>query len=413
MKDDSGRSKPDRRRRAGGEDGTETGDAEAADTDASGWLAAQFQEPGDTDAPAQDRAPADPHGRGREQDPGGGRPAPEPRAWRGPVSSPDAPDATAPTVAPAPCRPLHHAPRRPLRQAAHPRCAAHRGTGGAGRRFSLGTDAAESPPPRRRHGRRLRRRSCPHRTAGRPGIRTGGRRRPAGATRRRLRRQPRRVTRSCRPIRTCRSCRPTCPSRRRPTCHRLPLCLLLLGRLPPLRYRPSRHTTCSWSRRPTGCFPPSCIRRCSRANRPSRWSPAAPFGHACPPIRTFPTPPPGRPNSSPAAVPPLTPLFTAAIAHRENDDSPLAALFRERERHLPETELIAQRPSVRSRSALSSASARRIRARHCRAPRPSVATFAADYSGTPRRAGCRRDPACLAIRSCCCGAAARFSRCSP
>jgi hypothetical protein len=44
---------------------------------------------------------------------------------------------------------------------------------------------------------------------------------------------------------------------------------------------------------------------------------------------------------SEAPIPPLIP----ATAHREDDDSPLAALFRDRERHLPETELIVQRPS--------------------------------------------------------------------
>ncbi len=63
---------------------------------------------------------------------------------------------------------------------------------------------------------------------------------------------------------------------------------------------------------------------------------------------------PDLPGSGAAPVP-LTPAdaasaltapLTPATAHRENEDSPLAALFRERERHLPPAEPSVRRPSV-------------------------------------------------------------------
>ena len=157
------------------------------------------------------------------------------------------------------------------------------------------------------------------------------------------------------------------------------------------------YRTRSSSRRPTGCFPPSCSRRCSPANRPSRSSPAAPSSRACPPIPTFPARLLRRSSAIPAAAP-LPPLIPAT-AHRENEDSPLAALFREREPTSPKPNSSCSSRACRRRGGalpsmpVPSAPCRCFRVARHRASRWD----AADSGRPPARAGAGREHEAAAV----------------
>ena len=185
---------------------------------------------------------------------------------------------------------------------------------------------------------------------------------------------------------------PDLPVGRRPTCHRMP------GR--PASIRCLRAGT---DRRATGLVRrpaarPGASHRAVFAGAAGRTDRAARLPPHLPATRARRTRPSRHRGRSDPAQPcrradPAAHALHAATAHREDDDSPLAALFRERERHLPETELIVQRPSahrcVRCRHLrrVRHFRARDIRVRHCRASRPSVTTAQPTPDAHRQRAG--------------------------